>query len=87
MPSVLIRNVDDALHKRLKDRAASHRRSLGEEARELLRVAVARDDQPEREHIVDAAARLFGKKYGFDLDLPDRNSEPERAPPDFSDWP
>jgi plasmid stability protein len=37
MASLLIRNVDTALHDLLKARAAAHRRSLEEEARVLLR--------------------------------------------------
>jgi plasmid stability protein len=40
--SLLIRHVDDVLHMRLKASAAAHRCSLEEEARELLRAAVAR---------------------------------------------
>jgi hypothetical protein len=51
--------------------------------RDLLRKAVAR--QPDEEHIVDLALRLFGPKHGFDLDIPPRDSEPERPPPDFSE--
>ena len=48
MASLLIRHVDDALHARLKERAAAHHRSLEEEARELLRTAVARQEASSR---------------------------------------
>ena len=82
MPSLLICNVDAALHARLKQHAATHRRSLEEEVRELLRGAVTRP--PQEEHIVDLALRLFGAKHGVDLDIPPRGSAPERPPPDFS---
>jgi len=84
LASVLIRNVDDALHKRLKDSAAAHRRSLEEEARELLRAAVARREAPQRESLTALARRLFGPEHGVDLDIPPRDSVPDRAPPDFS---
>jgi plasmid stability protein len=84
MPSVLIRNVDDALHMRLKASAAAHRRSLEEEARELLRAAVARQEAPPRENLVSLARRLFGREHGIDLELPPRGSVSEREPPDFS---
>ena len=43
MASLLIRNVDEALREQLKARARRHRRSVEEEARELLRAAMARD--------------------------------------------
>ncbi len=85
MTSVLIRNVDKALHKRLKASAASHRRLLEEEARELLRVAVARQETRPRENIADVALGLFGREHGVDLDIPRRGSAPKSTPPDFSD--
>ncbi len=83
MASVLIRNVDDALHRRLKERAASHRRSLEEEVRELLRVAVASQAAPGRENLAEIASRLFGASHGAELDLPPRGSAPRRAPIDL----
>jgi plasmid stability protein len=82
VPSLLIRNIDKTLHARLKERAATHRRSPEEEARELLRWAVAL--QPRDENIVDVARRLFGPKHGFDLVIPPRGSAPERLPPDLT---
>jgi len=84
MPSVLIRNVDPALHLRLKAMATAHRRSLEEEARELLRTAVARLGEAQPENPVAIARRLFGPGDGADLDIPPRAAEPDRAPPDFS---
>jgi plasmid stability protein len=84
MASVLIRDVDDVLHARLKASAAAHRRSLEEEARELLRAAVARQDAPPRENLVTLARRLFGRDCGAGLDIPPRGAAPGRSPPDFS---
>lgn len=84
MSSLLIRDVDETLHQRLKARAAAHGRSLSEEARELLRVAVARSKAPPRQSLVDLARRLFGPEHGADLDIPPRGSAPGRSPPDFS---
>ena len=84
MPSLLIRNVDAALHARLKEHAAAHSRSLEEEARELLRAAVARQASAPRETVVDIARRLFGPKHGVELDIPPRGSAARRVPPDFS---
>ncbi len=85
MPSLLIRNVDPALHARLKARAAEHRRSLEEEARELLRAGVVRQEAEPRETLVQLARRLFGPEHGFDLEIPPRGAAPERLPPDFSE--
>jgi plasmid stability protein len=82
VPSLLIRNVDASLHSRLKQRAAAHHRSLEEEVRALLRVAITR--QPQEENIVDLAKRLFGPKQGIDLPIPSRREELERPVPDFS---
>ena len=89
MASLLTRNVDDALHARLKEAAARHRRSLEEEARELLRVAVARQEPPEQgQTLTDIARELFGSRGGVDLDPPSRDADRDRPPLDFSgpDW-
>ena len=84
MPSLLIRNVDAALHTRLKEHAAAHHRSLEEEVRELLRLAVAKQAAAPRENIVDIATRLFGPKHGLELPIPPRGRAQARKPPDFS---
>jgi plasmid stability protein len=85
MASLLIRNFDDALHAKLKARARAHHRSLEEEARETLRDAVASDDAaPAMENLASLAARLFGDAGDYELDLPSRNADVGRLPPDFS---
>ncbi|MDT8278819.1 plasmid stability protein [Roseomonas mucosa] len=66
MASLLIRNVDEALREQLKARARRHRRSVEEEARELLRAAMARDTAGS-ETLPAIAERLFGAERGFDL--------------------
>jgi plasmid stability protein len=83
--SLLIRDVDPVLHSRLKASAAANRRSLEEEARELLRSAIARHETPAREGLVALARRLFGPEYGADLDIPPRGGAPGSLPPDFWD--
>jgi plasmid stability protein len=85
MASLLIRNVDAALHARLKARAAAHHRSLEEEARVLLRAGLARSDPaPDRTRLLALASRLFGPAHGIDLDLPTRDPGLDRSPPDFA---
>ncbi|HEY8609809.1 MAG TPA: plasmid stability protein [Roseomonas sp.] len=79
MASLLIRNVDEALRDQLKARARRHRRSLEEEARELLRAAIAREASGS-ETLPAIAARLFGPERGIDLALPLRAAERERPP-------
>ena len=82
MASLLIRNVDEALRDQLKARARRNRRSLEEEARELLRTAIARDASG-GETLPAIAERLFGAERGIDLDLPPRGQERERPPIGF----
>jgi plasmid stability protein len=84
MTSLLIRNVDPALHARLKARAAEHRRSLEEEARELLRAGVAQEPGS-GETLIELARRLFGPEHGVNLDIPPRGAAPRSPPPDFSE--
>jgi plasmid stability protein len=82
MASVLIKNVDAVLFSRLKASAATHRRSLEEEARELPRAAVARQETPPRENLVTLARRLLGSDHRADLEIPPRGSAVESCPPD-----
>lgn len=80
MASITIRNLEPALKEGLRIRAARHGRSMEEEARRILRDAIA-EPAPE-EHLVDVFAELFGPKHGIELQLPAR--EPGREPPDFT---
>jgi plasmid stability protein len=85
--SLLIPNVDPALRARLKERAKRNRRSMSEEAREMLRGALAQDqdkDAGKPETLYQIANRIFGEDGGFDLDIPPRSEDIERPPPDFS---
>jgi antitoxin FitA len=85
MASLLIRNVDPALHASLKARAAAHHRSLEEEARVLLRSGLARPDPAaEPTSLLALAGRLFGPAHGVDLALPPRDPARDRPPPDFA---
>jgi antitoxin FitA len=83
MATLTIRNVDDALHARLKESALAHHRSLEEEVRETLRMALARRAShapaPSLVAIIDDA--LAGA--GLLLDLPSRADPLERPPLDF----
>jgi plasmid stability protein len=84
MVSLLIRNVDTALHARLKARAAAHHRSLEEEARVLLRAGLAHPGAAaNRPSLLTLASRLFGASHGVDLLLPARDPVQDRPPPDF----
>lgn len=81
MGSVLIRNVDTRLKERLRVRAASHGRSMEEEARTILRNGLEGPEEPVS--IVDLATELFGREHGVDLE-----PHPEafaREPPDFGE--
>lgn len=86
MSDLLIRDLDDVLRARLEARAQAHRRSLEDEAREMLRAAVASDavEPEQQEHPVDVFLRLFGPEHGIDLDLPPRSADVDRPPLDFS---
>jgi antitoxin FitA len=80
MASITIRNLDDRLKVRLRIQAAQHGRSMEEEARDILRVALAHDDEDQRnlaEVIRDIMAPLGG------VELPEAPRGPIRPPPTF----
>jgi plasmid stability protein len=76
---------DPLLLARLKARATEHWLSLEEEARELLRSAIARQEAGPGETLIELARRLFGPEHGIDLDIPPRGAAPTRLPPDYSE--
>jgi plasmid stability protein len=78
MASITIRNLDDETKERLRLRAARHRRSMEEEARTMLRQALAAPDAPARS-LAAVIHRRFEALGGLVLDLPARG--PIRVPP------
>jgi antitoxin FitA len=58
MANLHVRNIDDALIARLKRRAARHGRSMEAEHREILRQALASDDEPSFENLAAQLRKL-----------------------------
>lgn len=79
MASITIRNLDDALKRRPRIRAAEHGRSMEEEARAILRDVVGKGTPP-RDHAAAIRGRV-APLGGVDLDIPAR--EPMREPVRF----
>ncbi len=71
MASMTIRQLDDVLKQRLRVRAAMHGRSMEDEARDILRTALARDETLEQSLIESIRARV-APLGGVDLELPTR---------------
>lgn len=80
MASITIRNLDDETKNRLRVRAAHRRRSMEDEARNILRETLARDTAPPG-NLAKAIAKRFRPMGGVDLDAPAR--EEIRDPPDL----
>ena len=80
MASVTIRNLDEDLKQRLRLRASSNRHSMEEEARDILRVALA-GEAPPAVDLGSAIRARFAPLGGVELELPERG--PMREPPDF----
>ena len=78
MASITIRNLDDETKSRLRIRAARHQRSMEEEARTVLRQALAVPDAPAIS-LVAAIRKRFEPVGGVELELPER--APIREPP------
>lgn len=80
MASITVRNLDDALMQRLRARAAANGRSMEEEARQILRTALA-EECALPEHLGTAIHARFKPIGGVELELPPRT--PMREPPAF----
>lgn len=69
MPSLSVRNIDDAVYQRLRVRAAEHGISMEEEVRRIIKRSV---DLPDR--LGELALECFGPANGVELELPERQS-------------
>jgi antitoxin FitA len=78
MASMTIRNLDDSLKRRLRLRAAQHGRSMEDEAREILRQALAEGETPPPD-LATALRRRFAPLGDVELEALPR--EPLREPP------
>lgn len=82
MATLVIHDIEDGLHARLKARAAAQGRSMEEEARMILHKNLAAEPVAADADWVDAIRALFEPLGG--LDLPEIGRDPPRDPPDFS---
>jgi antitoxin FitA len=80
MASITIRNLDDALKRKLRLRAAHRNRSMEDEARDILRTALAQEPA-ETQNLADAIRELVEPLGGVELELPPRG--PMTEPPNF----
>jgi antitoxin FitA len=80
MASITIRNLDEKLKQHLRMRAAQHGRSMEEEARVILRLALA-EERAAPQDLGLAIRRRFAPLGG--ADLPSAPREPTREPPSF----
>ena len=68
MAQLIVRNLDDAVKRKLQRRAARHGHSMEEEVRDILRNAVKNDSKP-RKGLGTEIAELF---KGIELEEPIR---------------
>ena len=78
MASITIRKLDEQTKARLRVRAAHRKRSMEDEARNILRAALAEETATPR-NLAEAVRRRFRPLGGVELRLPLR--EPMREPP------
>ena len=82
MASITIRNLAESLKARLRIRAATHGRSMEEEAREILRSALNRA-RPRAANLAAAIRARFAPLGG--VELAEVGREPMREPPGFDE--
>jgi plasmid stability protein len=80
MATITIRNLDDQLGQQLRLRAAEHGRSTAEEAREILRLALA-ETSATPQNLAEILRHRFAELGG--IELPTEPREQLREPPSF----
>jgi antitoxin FitA len=81
MATLTIRQLDEKTKARLRVRAAHHGRSMEQEAREILRSALA-TIRPAKSDLTQAIRDRFAAVGGIELELPKRDRL--RQPPEFA---
>jgi plasmid stability protein len=81
MASITIRNLDESVKRKLRLRAAHRNRSMEDEARDILRTALAQEPLPTG-NLADTIRRRIEPLGGVELSFPPRG--PMYEPPDFS---
>ena len=82
MASITIRNLDDGVKSRLRIRAATHSRSMEDEARDILRSALS-VESPRHGNLAASIRARFAPMGGIELPVIPR--DPMRAPPTFDE--
>ena len=78
MATLTIRNLDDAVRDRLRQRAAEHGHSMEEEVRQILRQVVKpADTAANSEGLGSRIHNHFARLGGAELDLPSRSDTPK----------
>jgi plasmid stability protein len=80
MPGIIIRNLERETMARLRERAADHGRSMEDEARDILRIAL-NCQRSQTTNLARAIRARFAPLGGVELELPRR--EPMRDPPEL----
>jgi plasmid stability protein len=80
MASITVRNLEDGLKHRLRVRAAENGRSMEEEARDILRMALNHQGSI-HENLATAIRARFAPLGGVELEIPPRSAM--RKPPRF----
>ena len=80
MARILIRQLDEPIKARLRMRAARHGRSMEQEAREILRMVLTKEEAGQR-NLADSIRCRFAAVGG--VELPDVRREPLRRPSNF----
>ena len=78
MASIIVRRLDAGAKARLRVRAAHHGRSMEEEAREILKEALAKEKTDQR-NLAESIRARFASLGG--VDLPHLPRDPMRRPP------
>ena len=70
MSSLIVRQVDESLKLKLRMRAAKNGRSMEEEVRYILRIALTEDSA--KPNLFESIRRRFEPLGGVELELPER---------------
>jgi len=79
MASITIRNLDESLKQKLRERAAKNGRSMEQETRLILQEVLTKQKEDDQQSLIDVVNEIKTQYGSWDFDIPERSKEKPRG--------
>jgi plasmid stability protein len=79
MASITIRNLDESLKQKLRERAAKNGRSMEQETRLILQEVLTKQKEDDQQSLIDVVNEIKTQYGSWGFDIPERSKEKPRG--------